>query len=92
MIYSIRDTLTPDRESWARYLVRKLEHNTSVRDSLKVHLRDFKVKSKKCSSDLGPYLTGWLRPTLPKSRIFSRYHAERENERKNQWRLTSLLN
>ena len=64
------DALTPDRESWARYLVRKLEHNTSVRDSLKVHLRDFKVKSKKCSSDLGPYLTGWLRPALAKGRMF----------------------
>jgi len=64
------DALTPDRESWARYLVRKLEQNTSVRDSLKVHLRDFKVKSKKCSSDLGPYLTGWLRPALAKGRMF----------------------
>ena len=64
------DALTPDRESWARYLVRKLEQNTSDRDSLKVHLRDFKVKSKKCSSDLGPYLTGWLRPALAKGRMF----------------------
>ena len=64
------DALTPDRESWARYLVRKLEQNTPVRDNLKVHLRDFKVKSKKCSSDLGPYLTGWLRPALAKGRMF----------------------
>jgi len=50
--------------------VRKLEQNTSNRDSLKVHLRDFKVKSKKCSSDLGPYLTGWLRPALAEGRMF----------------------
>jgi hypothetical protein len=64
------DALTPDRESWARYLVRKLEQNTSVRDSLKLHLRDFKVKSKKCSPDLGPYLTGWLRPALAEGRMF----------------------
>jgi len=64
------DALTPDRESWARYLVRKLEQNTPVRDSRKVHLRDFKVKSKKCSPDLGPYLTGWLRPALAKGRMF----------------------
>ena len=64
------DTLTPDRESWARYLVRKLEQNTPIRRSRKVHLRNFKVKSKKCSSDLGPYLTGWLRPALAKGRIF----------------------
>lgn len=64
------DALTPDRESWARYLVRKLEQNTSNRDSRKVHMRDFKVKSKKCRSDLGPYLTGWLRPALAEARIF----------------------
>ena len=64
------DALTPDRESWARYLVRKLEQNTSDRDSRKVHMRDFKVKSRKCSSDLGPYLTGWLRPALAKGRMF----------------------
>ena len=64
------DALTPDRESWARYLVRKLEQNTSDRDSRKVHLRNFKVKSKKCSSDLGPYLTGWLRPALAEGRMF----------------------
>ena len=62
--------LTPDRESWARYLVRKLEQNTSDRDIRKVHLRDFKVKSKKASSDLGPYLTGWLRPALAEGRMF----------------------
>ncbi|MBC8179142.1 MAG: hypothetical protein H8E19_17195, partial [Deltaproteobacteria bacterium] len=64
------DALTPDRESWARYLVRKLEQNTSDRDSRKVHMRDFKVKSRKCSSDLGPYLTGWLRPALAEGRMF----------------------
>ena len=64
------DALTPDRESWARYLVRKLEHNTAIRDSLKVHLRDFKVKSKECSSHLGPYLIGWLRPALAEGRTF----------------------
>ena len=64
------DALTPDRESWARYLVRKLEQNTSDRDSRKVHMRDFKVKSRKCNSDLGPYLTGWLRPALAEGRMF----------------------
>jgi len=64
------DSLTPDRESWARYLVRKLERNTPDRNSRKVHLRDFRVKSKKASSDLGPYLTGWLRPALAEGRMF----------------------
>ena len=62
--------LTPNRESWARYLVRKLELNTSSRDSRKVHMRDFKIKSKKCNADLGPYLTGWMRPALAESRMF----------------------
>ena len=64
------DALTPDRESWARYLVRKLEQNTSDRDTRKVHLRNFKIKSKKASSDLGPYLIGWLRPALAEGRMF----------------------
>ena len=64
------DALTPDRESWARYLVRKLEQHAPDPGSRKVHLRDFKVKSKKCSSDLGPYLTGWLRPALAEGRMF----------------------
>ena len=64
------DALTPDRESWARYLVRKLEQNTSDRDRRKVHLGNFKVKSKKASSDLGPYLIGWLRPALAEGRMF----------------------
>ena len=62
--------LTPDRESWARYLVRKLERNTKLRNSLKVYMRDFKVKSRTCGDGLGPYLAGWLRPALAESRMF----------------------
>ena len=64
------DALTPDRESWARYLVRKLEQNTTSAGIRKVHLCDFKVKSKKCDPQFGPYLTGWLRPALAQGRMF----------------------
>ena len=62
--------LIPNRESWARYLVRELELNTSSRGNRKVHMRDFKIKSKKCNTELGPYLTGWMRPALAESRMF----------------------
>ncbi|MBW2709033.1 MAG: DUF4384 domain-containing protein [Deltaproteobacteria bacterium] len=64
------ESLTPDRGSWARYLVRKLEQKNANLNSLKVHLCDFSVRSKKCNSDLGPYLTGWLRPALAEGRVF----------------------
>jgi len=62
--------LTPDRESWARYLVRKLEQNTSLRDTRKVYMNDFKVRTRTCNPQLGPYLAGWLRPALAESRMY----------------------
>jgi hypothetical protein len=64
------DALTPDRESWARYLVRKLEQNTANPGIRKVYMSDFKVKSKKISPRLGSYLAGWLRPALAQGRMF----------------------
>ena len=65
------DALTPDRESWARYLVRKLEQNTASPGPWKVYIRDFKVKSKTCNPQLGSYLAGWLRPALAQGRMFN---------------------
>ncbi len=62
--------LTPDRESWARYLVRKLEQKTPDRNTRKVHMRDFKIKTETCSPSLGPYLADLLRPALSESRMF----------------------
>jgi len=62
--------LTPGRESWARYLVRRLEQNTSVPDTRKLYMRDFKVRTRTCSPQLGSYLAGWLRPALAESRMF----------------------
>jgi len=62
--------LTPDRESWARYLVHRLERNSPDRDTRTVHMRDFKIKTDTCSLELGPYLVDLLRPALSESRVF----------------------
>ena len=64
------DVLTPDRESWARYLVRKLEQNTATPGVRKIYISDFKVKSRNCNPQLGSYLAGWLRPALAQGRMF----------------------
>ncbi len=63
-------SLTPDRESWARYLVRKLETNAMNPARRTLHMGDFQVKGKRCSNDLGNYLAGWIRPALAESRMF----------------------
>lgn len=59
--------LTPDRDSWARYLVRSLEQKTDNWLSRTVYISPF--KGKDCSEELGPYLSGWLRPALAESSI-----------------------
>ena len=63
-------SLTPDRESWARYLVRKLETNAINPSRRTLHMSDFQVRGKRCSDDLGSYLAGWMRPALAESRMF----------------------
>jgi hypothetical protein len=70
--------LTPDRESWARYLVRRLEQSTSFRDTHQVYMRDFKIRTDTCSPELGPYLAGWLRPALAESRLFVPLDPQRD--------------
>jgi hypothetical protein len=65
-----QDALSPDRESWARYLVRKMERNSPEPVNRTLHMREFQVKGKKCSDDLGAYLAGWIRPALAESRLF----------------------
>lgn len=62
--------LTPNRESWARYLVRKLEQNASDRERRTVYMSDFRVRSSQCSPELSGYLPGWLRPALAESHTF----------------------
>jgi hypothetical protein len=63
-------SLTPDRESWARYLVRKLETNAMNPARRTIHMSDFQIKGKAGSDDLGAYLAGWIRPALSESRMF----------------------
>ena len=65
-----KESLTPDRESWARYLVRKLETNAMNPARRTLHMGDFQVKGRRCSDDLGTYLAGWIRPALAESRMF----------------------
>ncbi|MEJ2588488.1 MAG: DUF4384 domain-containing protein [Deltaproteobacteria bacterium] len=62
--------LVPDRESWARYLVRKLERNTTTPTQWTVYVGAFNVKSKKCNPELGAYLSGWIQPAMAQSRMF----------------------
>ncbi len=62
--------LTPNLESWARYLVCKLEANAMNPAHRTLHMGDFKVKGKRASPELGSYLAGWIRPALAESRIF----------------------
>ena len=64
------DLLIPDRESWARYLVRKLERNTITPAQWKVHVGVFNIKSKTCNPELGAYLSGWIQPAMAQSRMF----------------------
>ena len=63
-------SLTADRESWARYLVRKLETNAINPSRRTLHLNDFQVRGKQCDDDLGSYLAGWMRPAVAESRMF----------------------
>ena len=62
--------LTPDRESWARYLVCKLEANAMNPVHRTLHMGDFQVMGKQASPELGRYLSGWIRPALAESRMF----------------------
>lgn len=59
--------LTPDMDSWARFLMRKLEKNLSGQHRRTVHLGRFATNSQIISDRLGNYLNGWLRPALAES-------------------------
>ena len=65
------DLMKPDRDSWGRYLVRKLEKNTDGHNRRTVHIRNFKVvRSTGATVDSEGYFPGWLRPALNESRLF----------------------
>jgi len=64
--------LIPDRESWARYLVRRLELKSRDQDRRTVHIKNFNVSGKTgTTADIGGYLSDWLRTALAESRLFS---------------------
>ncbi len=63
--------LTPDRESWARYIVRKLESKARDQSRRSAHIRTFSVSGKTGSSaGFGGYLSEWLGTALVESRLF----------------------
>lgn len=59
--------LEADRDSWARYLVRRLEANSSGARSIAIHVRPIKVPESKVNSELGVYLSEWLYAALSES-------------------------
>lgn len=62
-----RASLTPDKDSWARYLIQQLDNNMSWHTNMTVHLPPFKINGQRCSDELGSYLSGWLRPAMAES-------------------------
>jgi hypothetical protein len=63
--------LTPNRESWARFLVNNLEKNARMPSKTTLHIRPFSFSGKKQgAAQLGGYLAGWLRPALAESKSF----------------------
>ena len=64
--------LIPDRESWARYLVRTMELKSRDQDRRTVYISNFDVSGKTgTDTGLGGYLSDWLRTALAESRLFS---------------------
>jgi hypothetical protein len=61
--------LEADRESWGRYLIRRLEANCSGAKSISIHVRPIKVPPEKADPDLGPYLGEWLYSALTESSV-----------------------
>jgi hypothetical protein len=69
MKYIDQSSLTPDKASWARYMIRQVSENMAWQTDMTVHLPPFKINGQRCSDELGSYLSGWLRPALAESGI-----------------------
>jgi len=65
-----RHLLKPDLATWGRYLVRKLETQSTDRPQLTVHLIPFQIRDAARPRELGEYLSDWLRPALGASLAF----------------------
>ncbi len=61
--------LTPDRNAWARYLVRKLELKALERSQHTLYVAPFEGNG--CADDFKHYLVNWLRPALADSSIMT---------------------
>jgi hypothetical protein len=57
--------LSPDRNAWARYLVRQLELKTLQQSPQTLYVSPFEGKG--CADDFKHYLVNWLRPALADS-------------------------
>jgi hypothetical protein len=63
--------LEADRQSWGRYLLRKLEGSAKFLDPKSLHVQNVRTKgSCSASTDLARYLTGWLKEALAESVLF----------------------
>lgn len=65
-----QSSLTPDKDSWAHYLIRQLDENMTWHTDMTVHLPPFKINGQRCADELGSYLSGWLRPAMAESGLF----------------------
>lgn len=61
-----KDLLT-DRESWARYLLRRLEAGHGSARSLSIHVRPLMTSGSQLDPELGRYLVEWLYAALVES-------------------------
>ena len=74
--------LTPDLESWGRYLVRKLETNPVDQKVRTVHIRNIHIGRKDgVTVDHDGYFSGWLRAALTDSRLFRPLDQQRAMEK-----------
>ncbi|MBF0622286.1 MAG: DUF4384 domain-containing protein [Magnetococcales bacterium] len=63
--------LVPDMDSWARYLVQRLNRNYSKFKSVTVNLIPVSISGRDDPGELGEYLTDWLRPAMAESGVFN---------------------
>ncbi len=59
--------LQPDRDSWARFLIRRLEAAYQTARPISINVRAMKIQGGKADAELGRYLAEWLCGALVES-------------------------
>lgn len=65
-----KSSMVPDKASWARYIIRQLSDRLAWHSDMTVHTPPFETNGKEYASELGTYLSGWIRPAMAESGIF----------------------